>query len=84
MFFSLNPHYLDGPTCKSLIAYYTGTLQNKKRPNEYYNVEFQVKIWADEIKKKIHVYADKWNEKFSKSGDFELDFYYDTNRQWYN
>ncbi|KAI6169956.1 hypothetical protein M3Y97_01170000 [Aphelenchoides bicaudatus] len=71
-----------GPYCQSLVAYFAGTLQNKHSTNTGPNVQFQVRLDADLKTKRIFVEADKWNEQYSRSSDFELDFYYEDSHQW--
>lgn len=65
------------------MAYYVGNLQNKKS-NKTSNIEFQLRLNVDQEKKRIHINADKWNEDLSQSQNFELDFYYEGSRQWYD
>ncbi|KAI6174490.1 hypothetical protein M3Y97_00996800 [Aphelenchoides bicaudatus] len=66
-----------GPYCQSLVAYFVGTLQNTHSTNTGPNVQFQVRLNADTNTKRIFVDADEWNEQYSKSSDFEIDFYYE-------
>lgn len=64
------------------MAYYAGTLKNKKEPTKTFDVEFQVRLWIEQEMQKIRVQANRWNEDYSNSGNFELDLYDGEKREW--
>jgi hypothetical protein len=63
--------------CKSVIAYYVGKFQNPLDPSDIFNLEFQLKLEANDTDQNIYVRADKWNSSLADPGDFQLQFFYD-------
>jgi hypothetical protein len=57
-------------------------LRNKNSSNSSYDVQFQLRLNADQERKHIYFEADQWNNGFSNGADFELDVYYEGNQQW--
>jgi hypothetical protein len=73
---------LAGPYCQSLVANIAGTFKAKDDKTSSFPAQFRLRLNADQETKRITVDADQWNEQFSNSSDFYLDFYYATSQEW--
>jgi hypothetical protein len=73
---------LADPYCQSLIANVAGTFQSKNATSPSFAAQFQVRVDANLKTQRITVDANQWNEEYSSSVDFYLDFYYSKSQEW--
>jgi hypothetical protein len=73
---------LAGHYCQSLVANILGTFKDKAATAPGFTAQFRLRLNANQETKRITVESDQWNEQFSNSSDFYLDFYYATSQEW--
>lgn len=62
--------------CQKLTAYYIGTFQNSYKPSFKYKFQFQLSLNADHKERRVYAKVDYWNETYTDSGSFDIDFLY--------